>query len=240
MQFTTSTGIKVPFVSVEQMREIDRIAVEETAPNLLQMMENAGRNLAEVAIEILGDGWNDAAITVLAGNGNNGGGGICAARHLANHNGKISLITAPELKNDSARSYQMKILKSTDANIIGIDDIQKSEPDLIIDAVIGYGLNNKPRGFALELIRLANNSDAKIISLDIPSGINADTGESYGEHINASTTMTLALPKTGLISKSTGELILADIGIPAETYAKAGIKYISPFESGYRVALKVK
>ncbi len=80
----TDTGVKVPAVTEAQMREIDHIAVEETGPNLFQMMENAGRNLALAAIGMLGDAWQDARVLVMAGSGGNGGGGICAARHLAN------------------------------------------------------------------------------------------------------------------------------------------------------------
>jgi NAD(P)H-hydrate epimerase len=82
--FGTEAGIFVPTVTTERMREVDRIAIEETGPNLYQMMENAGRNLALLAIELLGPNWSAAKVSVLAGNGGNGGGGICAARHLAN------------------------------------------------------------------------------------------------------------------------------------------------------------
>ena len=82
--FSTPSGVEVPAVTTDQMREIDRIAMEETGPNLFQMMENAGRNLAEMAIECLGANWRQAKIVVLAGTGGNGGGGITAARHLAN------------------------------------------------------------------------------------------------------------------------------------------------------------
>src|SRR5215469_15415707 len=82
--FTTAAGREVPSVTAEQMREIDRIAMEETGPNLFQMMENAGRSLAEMTLECLGDDWRQARIVVLAGSGGNGGGGISAAHHLAN------------------------------------------------------------------------------------------------------------------------------------------------------------
>ena len=79
IRFVTERGIVVPAVDSAQMREVDRIAVEETGPNLFQMMENAGRNLALLAIQLLGEGWERAKVLVLAGSGGNGGGGICAA-----------------------------------------------------------------------------------------------------------------------------------------------------------------
>ena len=72
--FSTPSGVEVPTVTTDQMREIDRIAMEETGPNLFQMMENAGRNLAEMAMECLGATWRQAKIVVLAGSGGNGGG----------------------------------------------------------------------------------------------------------------------------------------------------------------------
>ena len=89
--FFTDTGIKVPSVTTAQMIEVDRVAMEETGPNLFQMMENAGRNLALQAIDCLGTRWQKANIIVLAGSGGNGGGGICGARHLANRGAKVTL-----------------------------------------------------------------------------------------------------------------------------------------------------
>src|SRR6516225_9315083 len=80
-RFVTAYGVEVPAVDAAQMREVDRIAMEETGPNLFQMMENAGRNLARLAIDVLGDRWQEAKVLVLSGSGGNGGGGICAARH---------------------------------------------------------------------------------------------------------------------------------------------------------------
>lgn len=97
LKFFTETGIEVPAVTADQMREIDRIAMEETGPNLFQMMENAGRNLASLALELLENRWQQSKILVLAGTGGNGGGGICAARHLANRNVDVTLcLTNPE------------------------------------------------------------------------------------------------------------------------------------------------
>ena len=90
-KFFTSQGIEVPSVNTTQMIEIDRVAMEETGPNLFQMMENAGRNLALQAIDCLGENWQQANIVVLSGSGGNGGGGICAARHLANRGAKVQL-----------------------------------------------------------------------------------------------------------------------------------------------------
>src|SRR6516225_10690754 len=112
-QFFTQTGISVPAVTAEQMRAVDRIAVEETGPNLYQMMENAGRNLALLAIEFLGSNWAAAKIVVLAGSGGNGGGGICAARHLANHGMNVTICLADPGHLKEVPAFQRKVFQST-------------------------------------------------------------------------------------------------------------------------------
>src|SRR5258707_3582118 len=83
--FVADNGVEIPAVTADQMRQVDRIAMEETGPNLLQMMENAGRNLASLSMQLLGGGSKDAVVVVLAGPGGNGGGGICAGRDPSNH-----------------------------------------------------------------------------------------------------------------------------------------------------------
>ena len=130
-------------------------------------MENAGRNLAEMAPECFGEEGNRARIVVLAGTGGNGGGAFA------------------------------------------------------------------------ELIHWANSTGASIISLDVPSGLDSTTGATPGEFIRPSWTMTLALPKSGLARAEVGELILADIGIPEETYRRIGAPYVSPFGNRFRVPLSI-
>jgi NAD(P)H-hydrate epimerase len=98
IKVVTDRGIEVPSVTTEQMIEVDRVAMEETEPNLFQMMENAGRNLALQAIACLGENWQQANIVVLSGSGGNGGGGICGARHLANRGAKVKLcLSSPQI-----------------------------------------------------------------------------------------------------------------------------------------------
>lgn len=224
------------------MREVDRIAMEETGPNLFQMMENAGRNLALLAIEVLGRGWEKAKIITLAGGGN-GGGGICASRHLANRNAKVKLCLADPNHLGEVPSLQRQIFGFTSGEEIAATSLRDQPADLILDALIGYGLKSAPQGPAAELIRWANQTSqtsqtsASILALDLPSGVNATTGEALGDVINARWTMTLALPKTGLLPENTGELFLADIGIPEGTYRRLGLSYMSPFGDRFRVPL---
>jgi NAD(P)H-hydrate epimerase len=235
--YRTENGIFIPAVTTEQMIEIDRIAVEETGPNLYQMMENTGRNLAELTIKSLGKSWNKSEILILAGTGGNGGGGICAARHLANRGAKVyvSVTDTEELKDVPA--YQLNILRSTNAKQIRFKELAQLNPDLIIDAIIGYSLKGKPKGISAEMIDWVSNKLGIRISLDVPSGVNATSGEKMGTIINPDITMTLALPKTGLLPELTGELYLGDIGIPEKVFQRIIANYKSPFQEKYFVKL---
>ena len=170
-----------------------------------------------------------------AGTGGNGGGGICAARHLANHGGNVFLIVASPDRLGKVPAWQRHIFASTPGRKVQWQDAP--HPDLILDAVIGYSLNGAPRGQALKLINWANGQNAPIISLDSPSGIDCTTGETPGEFIHATATLTLALPKTGLLPERTGDLTLGDIGIPAAVYDKIGVTFKSPFSAQYLIKL---
>ncbi|MEM9486563.1 MAG: NAD(P)H-hydrate epimerase [Cyanobacteria bacterium P01_F01_bin.116] len=238
--FLTDTGITVPAVTTEQMIEVDRVAMEETGPNLFQMMENAGRNLALQAISCLGQ-WQNANIVVLAGSGGNGGGGICAARHLANRGLNVRLCLSSPNRLKDVPQWQRHIFQSTPGQEISPSELMtvSTAVDLILDALIGYSLQAAPRGTALELIQWANQTQVPILALDTPSGVDSTTGETTGAYIQARWTMTLALPKTGLLPEKTGELWLADIGIPPGAYAWKSLQfpYTSPFGDRYRVPL---
>ena len=236
--FRTVDGVVVPAVTTVQMREVDRVAVDDLGPNLYQMMENAGRSLAELAIELVegetqnaialdskekGDDWTTTPIMVFAGTGGNGGGGICAARHLVNHGGDITLVLTDIGRLREVPTEQLALFRAAGGRIAELGDIGPTPAGLIVDAVLGYSLSGAPTGGAVELIRWMSAQHAPILSLDVPSGVDATTGVSPGVHVNATTTMTLALPKTGLDSDAVGELWLADIGIPRQTYERAGL-----------------
>jgi NAD(P)H-hydrate epimerase len=242
VKFVTERGIEVPSVTTKQMIEVDRVAMEETGPNLFQMMENAGRNLALQAIDCLGENWQQANIIVLSGSGGNGGGGICAARHLANRGAKVKLCLSSPDRLKEVPQWQRHIFQSTSGQEVALAElIASTKPiDLIIDALIGYSLRAAPRGNALELINWANNTGAPILSLDTPSGVDSTMGETPGEYIHARWTMTLALPKTGLLPDKTGELILADIGIPPGAYSWSTLQlnYTQPFGARFRIPLQ--
>ena len=223
-QFLTAEGVVVPAITADQMREVDRIAIEETGPNLYQMMENAGRSLAAKAIPMLVEGLSSSSVVVLAGTGGNGGGGICAARHLANRDVDVTLVISDEARLTGVWADQLTTFRATPGQVIDVEQLVGVEPSLVVDAIIGYALNGPPRGSLLPMIEWANSSGATVLALDVPSGVDSTTGESPGASIAATETMTLALPKTGLGAEAVGSLWLADIGIPAKTYRLAGIE----------------
>ncbi|MBH0097517.1 NAD(P)H-hydrate epimerase [Salinibacterium sp. NSLL150] len=237
--FRTKTGLVVPAITRTQMREVDRVAVEELGPNLYQMMENAGRNLASLCVELLGDRWPSAPIMVLAGTGGNGGGGICAARHLANHGGNVTLVISNPSHLKGVPADQLALYRATGARVATVADLDTVDADLLVDAVLGYSLGGAPHGAAAELIRWMSRHPAPVVSLDIPSGVDSTTGVAPGDHVTATHTMTLAAPKTGLDAEAVGALWLADIGIPREVYRRVGIE-LPPalFAPGYRVRLR--
>lgn len=236
--FSNNTGIRITAITTAQMIEVDRIAMNETGPNLFQMMENAGRSLATLAIDMLGKNWQKAKIVILAGTGGNGGGGICAARHLTNRNIDTTICISDNLGLGDVPSYQRKIFQVTQGKGIIIDYLEQLKPDLIIDSIIGYGLKSAPKGNVHKMISWVNHQDSKILSLDVPSGVDATNGITYGKFIKADRTLTLALPKTGLLPELVGELYLTDIGIPTKVYDMLGIKYQDPFGDKFIVKIK--
>jgi len=220
------------------MREVDRIAVEEFGLELLQMMENAGRNLAGNALEMLATTAGE--VTVLAGGGGNGGGGLCCTRHLHNRGLCVNLLLdrAPGALG-AAAAAQLRVLQAA-----GVHPLEPAQAEtvlrragLVVDALIGYSLRGAPRGRAAELIALCNAHAARVLALDVPSGLDATTGDAPGVVIRAERTLTLALPKTGLLH-TPGDLYLADIGIPPEVYQRLGLAITSPFAERYWVRLE--
>lgn len=235
--FHTDGGLRVPAVTAQQMREVDRVAVEEMGPNLHQMMENAGRSLASVCMTELGEGWAGRPVVVIAGTGGNGGGGICAARHLANHGADVTLVVSDSRRLSGVPAQQLAIYRATGARIADPRDLSTLQPALTVDALLGYSLEGAPDGVADELIGWMSDVAAPVVALDVPSGIDASTGHIPGSHVRATTTLALALPKTGLHGDMVGELWVADIGIPRGVFERAGTECppAGLFSHGYTV-----
>ena len=236
--FWTVAGVRVPAITAEQMRKVDRIAVEEFGLGILQMMENAGRNLAENVLDMLGT--TSGQVTLLVGGGGNGGGGLCCARHLHNRGFCLHLILDREpAALGEAATAQLHILHAAGLRPLAPEQVEGAlrSADVVVDALIGYSLRGAPRGRAAELIALSNAHAACVLSLDVPSGLNATTGVAPGVVVRHERTLTLALPKTGLWDLS-GDLYLADIGIPPEVYRQLGLSITVPFVGRYWLPLE--
>jgi len=208
--FRTETALVVPAVTTQQMREVDRVAIEEVGPNLYQMMENAGRNLASLCVEMLGDRWTDPPVVVLAGTGGNGGGGICAARHLANRGGDVTLVVSDVARLAGVPAEQLALYRATGGRLADARDLGPLQPALTVDALLGYSLAGAPHGVVCDLIGWMSSGAAPVV----------------------------ALPKTGLHVDAVGQLWVADIGIPRGILERAAVRPPPGlFSRGYRVRL---
>lgn len=220
-------------VTAEQMREIDKRATEEYGVPSLLLMENAGLQTYEAARDLLGD-LEDAEILIIAGKGNNGGDGFVAARHLSEAGAIVTVALAAEadeVKGDAGTNLEIVFragihcLQITDDNDLAE---HLASCDLIIDALLGTGVKGGATGLAADVIEAINESDKPVISIDLPSGVNADTGNVEGPCVYAAETVTLALAKIGLVTypaaQYAGELIVADIGIPTPLVTQMDLK----------------
>jgi NAD(P)H-hydrate epimerase len=216
------------------------------------MMEQAGSHLAELVRVELGGDLQGRRVVVAVGPGNNGGGGLAAARHLANRGASVRAILARPVKrmSEAGRHQLATLLQMSVDCCVAIYDVPDDEldrefasADAVIDAVLGYRASGAPHDSVLGLVERMSRASAPVISLDLPSGIDADTGEAPGATVTASATLTLALPKPGLFQgvgpEHAGRVFLADIGIPGVLYRRLGLDVGVPFAQGRIVRLEV-
>lgn len=216
----------IPQISTDQMVEVDRLMIDKYKIELTQMMENAGRSLAHLARKRFFNGNpHNKDVVILAGTGGNGGGALVCARRLYNYGAKVTIfLTNNEDIFKPVPAHQLEIAHHMGIPIYQINAISSiNSSDLIIDGMIGYSLKGNPRGGAEKLILWANSKKTPILALDTPSGLDTMTGKIFNPVIRATATMTLALPKTRLLSDHlkdiVGELYLADISVPPSLYA---------------------
>ena len=210
----------------KQMHDIDDAAINDFGLPELALMESAGHRVAQAAQKFL-QGVDRKSICILAGSGNNGGDALVAARYLSNLGARVKIFLAGN-KNHRTDSLnvQMRILRGMGVEIQQLESDRAWErlqvtlrfSDAIVDGILGTGFFGELRPSALRLIRLVNSLSKPIISIDIPSGVEADTGVVGEAAINADCTVTLGLPKIGHLicpgAMHVGELVIDDIGIP--------------------------
>ncbi len=213
-------------VTSQQMREIDRKAIEENKLSGLALMENAGLRIFQSLKNIYAD-LRLKKIVIFAGPGNNGGDGFVVARHLYNYGVKVKVfILAPSNKIKGEAGDNLNIINKMGVELIEVETVKLEEiqeaiqnSDLIIDAILGTGLHGRVTGLKAKIINLINAAGKEVVAIDVPSGLDADTGKIEGPCIKAAHTITLALPKIGLLlfpgASYTGKVTVEDIGIPA-------------------------
>ncbi|HEX3357972.1 MAG TPA: NAD(P)H-hydrate epimerase [Tepidisphaeraceae bacterium] len=209
-----------------QVREIDRLAIEQYLIPGIVLMENASRNAADLAYEML-RGETDGQVLILCGGGNNGGDGLAIARHLHNRGFEISIALttdAKDYKGDALINFNIAREIGLPIAPADVDHIRASKAKLIIDAIFGTGLNRPPREPFGQIVEAVQSSRKPVLAIDVPSGLDCDTGEPLGECIEATQTITFVAEKVGFANpaarKYLGKITVGDIGCPRELVEK--------------------
>ena len=219
-------------LTASQMREVDRITIEQLGVPGLLLMENAGRNVVRFLQEKF-PSLDRERITILCGKGNNGGDGFVVGRHLKMRGiqPRVMLLAAPDsLKGDARANYEMLLHAGYEPTVIlDFNGWIGIKPDLLsstllVDAILGTGIDGPVKGFYEEIIRDLNSNFATInmVAVDMPSGLPSDTGTTLGESLRAQYTITFTAPKWSHIfppnCERVGELLVTPIGTPASVY----------------------
>jgi hydroxyethylthiazole kinase-like uncharacterized protein yjeF len=220
-------------VTSRQMQAIDREAIEGRGIPGLDLMENAGRGIAEF-IQLMEDGdVSDVHFAVFCGKGNNGGDGFVVGRYLHQWGANVEFFLLGEveaLRGDAQVNYDRVARIGLEVHVISSDDALPSDldADYIVDAIFGTGFSGAIRGVSASAVELINSSEIPVIAVDAPSGLDCDTGQIEGACIVAMCTTTLALPKIGQIlfpgREHCGAIEVIDIGIPADVVDQMDIK----------------
>ncbi len=228
-------GSGFPEADSAMMVEIDFLMTEGLGIRLPLMKENAGRSFARLVLrryfpaELTG-----RRITVLAGKGGNGDIALLAARRLADWGAAVTVVTGAEPARMGPGAAQELTIHGRLGRTPGPPPSET--PDLILDGLIGYSLRGDPTGRVAELIGWANASSAPVLSLDLPSGFDAQEGRVRTPAIRADATLSLGLPKRGLLSQSfahvAGALYVADISIPPEAWTRMSAPVVVPSFGG--------
>jgi NAD(P)H-hydrate epimerase len=236
---TMDRSTSIPALTAAQMAAIDRIMLEAYGVDTLQLMEVAGRAVAAFARRrFLGGDAGGKRIAILCGSGGNGGDGMVAARFLHTWGAfpEVWLGRRP-VPGKGIAAHQLAILERLGVPVHEPTAVPSlPEADLVIDALLGFSLTGAPAGETAALIAAANAQLAPVLAVDVPSGLEATKGIAYDLCIRAEATLTLALSKTGLLAPSArehvGELVVADIGVPAVAYARVGVRVGPLFATG--------
>jgi NAD(P)H-hydrate epimerase len=221
--------MEIPFVSVDQMRAAYRVLGDVFGVTALQTMENAGRNVARATRTVfLGGQPQGKRIVVLAGHGASGGAGLVAARRLMGWGAEVEVwLSALREEYQRGADHEMRTLEALQSRVRGPELEPRLDGAVVIDALLGYDASGAPKGRTAQLVRAANLSGVPILSVDVPSGVDGNSGEVHDPSIKAAATLTLGLPKRGFRDEEArryvGDLYVSDIGVPAAVWARPEI-----------------
>jgi len=218
-------------VTSSQMRNIDKKTIEGLGIPGLELMEKAGRGTALMAKETLGDPANKVVI-IFCGRGNNGGDGFVVGRYLSQWGAQVEFfltVKRNEVKGDAKTNLEKAV--GLDLPIVEISKKEeipsRIKADLIVDALFGTGFTGEIKGYIKDIIEIINSSGIPVLSVDIPSGLHADTGEFTGPCVKANRTVTMALPKIGHFffpgKERSGKVSVVDIGVPQNVVEEENI-----------------
>ena len=219
------------FCTAAEMRRLDEMTIKEYGLPGVVLMENAGRGAARLTAEHFGD-LAGRLVAVVCGKGNNGGDGLVMARifHGWQARVRVYLLGRREAVSGDAR-VNLEVAMKMGLDLVEITDeaqlerLDLSGVDLVIDAILGTGLGSEVRGLYREVVEAINAHPAPVMSVDVPSGLDSDTGRVLGVAVRADLTVTFGLPKIGLLlgrgEELAGRLEVLDIGIPPQVLAAA-------------------
>jgi NAD(P)H-hydrate epimerase len=221
----------LPTLSSANVKEADSLAHERFGISVEWLMEAAGWQLARFC---------QGRTVVACGVGNNAGDGLAAARHLQRWGRLASVACIDERRLHGPAERELDALRKIGVDVTGT--LLFEEADVVLDAIFGTGISRAPEGNFAAWIEAINASGTQVVSVDVPSGLDADSGVAYAPSVQAHTTVTLGLPKIGLLQgdgpRLAGEVWVADIGMPFEVYAAMGIEVVpSLFSAGDRFRL---
>jgi NAD(P)H-hydrate epimerase len=210
--------LSLPSLTSAQVREVDRLAAERFAIPVAWLMEAAGWQVARHC---------RSRAYVVCGRGNNGGDGLAAARHLHRW-GRLAGVACADVDGlVGPAAEQARALRALGVAVDPEPDPGLHGASLVVDALLGTGLSRPAEGGLAGWIDAINDSGRRVVSVDVPSGLDADTGQATGACVRAAVTVTLGLPKPGLLVADgparAGEVWVADIGVPFEAYAAIGV-----------------